>query len=365
MNEYFDKIEKIKKTVEEYRKLYLLNQSDVDLHKGIKYPFSELLNLSKDSDLIDFLYKNFKNQKLGIGFRKSNTNYFYNSFSDKNIENFNTYSFLENSIIHENREEGKLVYISNLKMESFSHHIDLDNLSISYFTDYIDDYIDEKIDKEIKNILKQIQNVKFPKDYMEQVVNNVCNILYNLDNSKKNAKKYDIKNYNLIIEKFTLALKNIVYSYFEYLNSHTKNKVKSINPNFISFFEVKRPETSFEISLSNRDSKLTKLSNMRQNLIDNNCIKEISNSTFVKIFDNTYDIAQRIDWVENKGLLFYFINKLIEKGIIINPKNKWKKVSMCFSLNGIYIDYIVMKHIKASKNKVKNKIIDEAIKKLI
>ncbi|MBS9773789.1 MAG: hypothetical protein KGV59_01350 [Tenacibaculum sp.] len=345
----------IEERLKNLRELFLLHKSDFNLTSVKEFPFSKLAKETKNNIFLEE---------------------HYNAFKKKNLYLMDIRSYFE---IYNNREKGELVCINKKYLRDNSHiytqhkyltqntdNINLykDLLEKYCFIDYLEDLFEKYISDETSVVLRQINNTKNPRSYIDTVVSNICNTLLNLNNLKKKSEEYDEKNYILIIEKMTIALKNLTYSYFEYLDQATKNKIKTINRHFISFFKTKTLEKSFESSLPNDYSKSLKLSSIRKNLINKGCIKEINNPYFVKIFDNTHEVIQRVNWIESKGLLFYFINKLIEKEIIINPKDKWKKVSMCFLWNGKYIDYIKMKHTPSSKNRIKNKMIDNIIEKL-
>ncbi len=340
----------IKKRLKDLRELFLLHKSDFNLTTIKKLPFLKLEEETKNNTFL---------------------NEHYNSFKKKNMYIMSIRICLE---IYNNREKGELVCIDRkylrdssyiyTKHKYFAQNTNDINLykhilEKYHFIDYLDNFFEEYINDETNTILRQINNVENPKTYINTILDNVCNILLNLNKLKEKSEEYDIKNYNLIIEKITIALKNLTYSYFEYLNQPTKNKIKTINPHFINFFENKDSEKSFEIHHSN----FFKLSEMRKSLIHKGYIEDINNNSFVKIFDDT-DILQRINWIGKKGLLVYFIKQLVDKKIVVKPKKLWKKTSICFLYKGKVIDYNKIKTSNPSKNLEEKRSIDAIIKKL-
>ncbi len=336
MNSENKTIDSVKKRISELRECYLANELYRRVKEEEMYPFSKLLNIIEEDDFLDSLYERFKENKLEV------------------------FGLRLNYEIYESREKDEFVYIDKKYVEKNSEKssaIFNPKFKVSSFSSYISNILDEDIHKEKNIILTRIYEVDSIGGYMDCMVSNLCNILKQLYKLKEQANQYDIKYYNLIIEKITLTLKDITYSYFDYFNSPTINSIKSINSNFTAFFENKTSEKSFKIS--NLD--LLKVSNIRKSLYKNKYIDEISNPLFVKIFDDK-EVFYRVNWIAEKNLLVYFIESLITNKIINNPKNKWKKVSSCFLWKGNYIKNSKIKHLKPSKNKLKTKIIDNIIR---
>lgn len=92
--------------------------------------------------------------------------------------------------------------------------------------------------------------------------------------------------------------------------------------------------------------------------------KETTFVTFKALFEGKH-LENKINWIDNKASLHYFIKSLISSGIIINPKNKhWEITSEFFFLKGEIIRQSELLNLKSTTDKIKIKRIDKFIRSL-
>jgi len=115
----------------------------------------------------------------------------------------------------------------------------------------------------------------------------------------------------------------------KYLNSTNRKKL-------LKWFIVKEPITSFVFKVPREDKwfeqkiKHTLIIGFGKNFIS----KETSFSAIKALFQGKY-LENKIDWIDNKSSLCYFIKSLVASNLIVNPKNKhWEITSEFFLLKG-------------------------------
>ena len=92
---------------------------------------------------------------------------------------------------------------------------------------------------------------------------------------------------------------------------------------------------------------------------------DTSYSSFKALFEGKY-LENKINWVDNKSSLIYFIKSLMSSKVIINPRNKhWEIVSEFFLINGESIEQTELLNQKTTRDKGKIELIDEVIGLLV
>lgn len=158
----------------------------------------------------------------------------------------------------------------------------------------------------------------------------------------------------LIINSIMNILGKICSSpYQSYLNNNNRKQLSiwfDVNEPIFSFTLKEHPEDKwFEQKF--RDLLISK---SEKGFISN----ETSFSTFKALFNGKY-LENKINWIDNKASLRYFIRSLISKEVIINPKNKhWEITSEFFFLRGENIKRSELLNKKSTTDKKKRRKID-------
>ncbi|WP_111308854.1 hypothetical protein [Confluentibacter sediminis] len=93
--------------------------------------------------------------------------------------------------------------------------------------------------------------------------------------------------------------------------------------------------------------------------------KGTSYKSFKALFTGKY-LEKKINWIDNKSSLIYFIKSLISQKVIIHPKNKhWEIVSEFFLIKGEQIAQNELLNQKETRDNAKRLKIDSIVDKLV
>lgn len=156
------------------------------------------------------------------------------------------------------------------------------------------------------------------------------------------------------------TLKDICYSDFQkYLDNENRNRLSkwhSINESIKSFTLKKLPENKWF-----QKRILTKITNGYENAFISDDTSFVS---FKALFEGKY-VENKVNWIDNKSSLCYFIKSLINSKLIVNPKNKhWQIVSEFFLFHGETIEPKDLLNQKVTSDKRKKEAIDNFINSL-
>lgn len=184
-------------------------------------------------------------------------------------------------------------------------------------------------------------------------LNQVVDFIYNY--YEMSLLKNDILT-NLIIGVFELFCKP---PYTNYLNNRNRKRLSK-------WYEVKEPIKSFTLKIMPEDKWFS-------NQYSSNNIRGFKNSlistdtsfnSFKALFDGKY-LENKINWIDKKSSLCYFIKQLIASKLIVNPRNKhWEIVAEFFLINGEPIKQSELLNQKVTTNKDKIRRIDSFIHSL-
>ena len=163
---------------------------------------------------------------------------------------------------------------------------------------------------------------------------------------------------NLYVEN---DLKRISNVYFDIITPVNQKKLKMIFPNLIDLLEHKQKFLSFKIH--DKQPRPTKVIETLFKSLKVNGLINVNTQLhlFSEVFENKQN-SIKVDWIDNKATLFYFINQLVEKEIIEKDFNIWKKVSYCISLRGKEIGNL--KNSRNTENNDKIMRVDRVISKV-
>ncbi len=166
--------------------------------------------------------------------------------------------------------------------------------------------------------------------YLNQIVSRLLVIQKDLRQIKR---KKDLEKYSginnlllLLLGSIKDVLKSIFISYHLELNNANRETLSK-------WFYLKKAITSFRFNKHPEDKRLEIL--YRKYLTERKFVSSLTNfNTFKCLFEGK-QLENKINWVDKKSSLYYFIKLLIEYDVVRNPKNKhWEITSEFFLLNG-------------------------------
>ncbi|WP_160140264.1 hypothetical protein [Chryseobacterium sp. c4a] len=206
-----------------------------------------------------------------------------------------------------------------------------------------------------------LQDQKEANFIVNQLVADLCEVLGKLNNQtvKVQTDKVVLNLVNLYVEN---DLKRISNTYFDVITPVNQKRVKKIFPNLVDLLEYKQKFLSFKIhSKQQRPTKV--IESLFKSLKGNGLINSSTQlHSFREVFEGKQNSA-KVDWVENKATLFYFITQLVENEIIERDYNIWKKVSYCITLNTREIDSL--KNSRATESQDKREKVDRVISRVL
>jgi hypothetical protein len=187
--------------------------------------------------------------------------------------------------------------------------------------------------------------------YLNQIVTKLLNIQKELrHNKRRDGLQF------AIIENFILLLlssiKNILESIFISYHLELNNKNRET---LSKWFYLKKAITSFRFNKYPEDKRLENL--YHKYFISSKFISPMSSfSTFKALFEGR-QLENKINWIDRKSSLYYFIKLLIDYNIIKNPRNKhWEITSEFFLLKGESLlprDFLNQKETQNKKSREK------------
>ncbi len=187
--------------------------------------------------------------------------------------------------------------------------------------------------------------------YLNQIVSRLLGVQKDLRQIKR---KKDLEKYRAINNLILLllgsikdVLKSIFISYHLELNN-TNREVLS------KWFYLKKAITSFRFNKHPEDKRLEIL--YRKYLTDWGFVSKLTNFNTFKCLFEAKQLENKINWIDKKSSLYYFIKLLIEYKVVRSPKNKhWEIASEFFLLNGEALlprDFLNQKETQNKKSRV-------------
>lgn len=166
--------------------------------------------------------------------------------------------------------------------------------------------------------------------YLNQIVSRLLVIQKDLRQIKRKKELEKYRGINnlllLLLGSIKEVLKSIFISYHLELNNTNRETLSK-------WFYLKKAITSFRFNKHPEDKRLEIL--YRKYLTDRKFVSILTNfDTFKSLFEGK-QLENKINWIDKKSSLYYFIKLLIEYDVVRNPKNKhWEITSEFFLLNG-------------------------------
>lgn len=192
-----------------------------------------------------------------------------------------------------------------------------------------------------------------------EYLNTIIDFLFEQLNSLKRIHNQEFQ-YRLMSNLIMTILTRICTSHY-HIHLSSKNRKK-----LSKWFHLKEPITSFILKKLPEDKWFENrgMNKMIYGFENKFISKNTSFSTFKALFEGK-TLENKINWIDNKASLYYFIKLLISSKIIINPKNKhWAITSEFFLLNGESLKQKDLLNQKATTNLDKKHIINEFINRL-
>lgn len=263
------------------------------------------------------------------------------------------------------------------KYKAFDLKIDVVNRSVSYsirvgyevvrYTKHFLYFLNKFLGSNFKDIetdfllYSSLQDQPDVNLIVNQLVTDLCEILGKLKTQpiKFQADKVALNLINLYVEN---DLKRISNVYFDLVTPVNQKRLKMIFPNLVDLLEHKQKFLSFKIHY--RQPRPTKVIETLFKSLKANGLINVNTQfhLFREIFENKQN-SIKVDWIDNKATLFYFINQLVEKEIIDKDFNIWKKVSYCISLRSREIGNL--KNSRNTENNDKIMRVDRVISKVL
>ena len=196
--------------------------------------------------------------------------------------------------------------------------------------------------------------------YLNQIVTRLLGIQKDL---RKVKRKKDLKLHKsieslilLLLNSIKDILKSIFIAYHLELNN-TNREVLS------KWFYLKKAITSFRFNKYPEEKRLEIL--YQKYLISGRFISPMANfNTFKSLFE-AKQLENKINWIDKKSSLYYFINLLIDNNVIKSPRNKhWEITSEFFLLNGESLLPRDFLNQKETQNKKSRDILESFVKAL-
>jgi len=173
-------------------------------------------------------------------------------------------------------------------------------------------------------------------------------------------EQYDLSQDNNII--IANSIRHLFYMICEsqfniFVNSSNRNKLSK-------WHTLKEPIKSFKSKIVYEDKWLeVQIFNPLKR--DGFLSEDTSFATFKTLFSGKY-LESKINWIDNKSSLIYFIKRLLSKNLVDNPKNKhWEIASEFFLIKGESIMQSELLNQKETTNKRKREAINKKIDNLV
>ncbi|GAA4954811.1 hypothetical protein GCM10023314_30620 [Algibacter agarivorans] len=187
--------------------------------------------------------------------------------------------------------------------------------------------------------------------YLNQIASRLLSVQADLRQIKR---KKDLKRYKsidslilLLLNSIKEILQSIFISYHLELNNSNREVLSK-------WFYLKKAIISFRFNTYPEDKRLEIL--YHKYLTDRGFISTLTNfNTFKSLFE-AKQLENKINWIDRKSSLYYFIKLLVKKKVVKNPKNKhWEITSEFFLLNGEALmprDFLNQKETQNKKSRV-------------
>jgi hypothetical protein len=195
--------------------------------------------------------------------------------------------------------------------------------------------------------------------YLNQIVTKLLMYQKELRHEKRKENfhiKYLENFFLLLLNSIRDTLKSIFISYHLELNNTNKELLSR-------WFYLRKSITSFQIKKYPEDKRFENL--FRKYLISNRFISHLTEfSTFKTLFEVRH-LENKINWVDRKSSLYYFIKLLILHNVIKSPKNKhWEITSEFFLLKGESLLPRDFLNQKETQNKQSRDVLEKFVKAL-
>lgn len=187
--------------------------------------------------------------------------------------------------------------------------------------------------------------------YLNQIVSRLLGIQKDLRLIKRKKAIKQHKPINSLILLLLNSIKDILKSIFISFHLELNNSNREA---LSKWFYLKKAITSFRFNKYPEDKRLERLYN--KYLKDNGFVSPLTNfATFKSLFE-AKQLENKINWIDRKSTLYYFIKLLIEYNVIESPKNKhWEITSEFFLLKGETLlprDFLNQKETQNKKNRL-------------
>lgn len=197
--------------------------------------------------------------------------------------------------------------------------------------------------------------------YLNQIVSRLLEIQKDLRQIKRKEAISRYMSINNLIHLLLNSVKEILKSIFisHHLELHNSNREV-----LSKWFYLKKAVVSFRLNKYPEDKRFERL--YRNYMLDNRFISQLTNfATFKSLFE-ARQLENKINWIDRKSTLYYFIKLLIQYKAIKNPKNRhWEVTCEFFLLNGEALLPKDFLNQKETLNKAKRKQLESFVKALI
>ena len=192
------------------------------------------------------------------------------------------------------------------------------------------------------------------EDKKTEYLNSIINFLFQTYKDSIDTEKLIT---SCIRQLFTKICQSHLNIYIDNNNRNRLSKWHSLKEPIKSFVLKKVPEDRW---FQNRVWYQMR-NNYKYELIS----RDTPYSSFKALFEGKY-LENKINWIDNKSSLIYFIKSLISSNVIDSPKNKhWEIVSEFFLINGESIEQPELLNQKTTRIKEKRELIDKVIGLLV
>ncbi|MDB0602201.1 hypothetical protein PL373_13785 [Tenacibaculum maritimum] len=202
------------------------------------------------------------------------------------------------------------------------------------------------------------------KENRIKYLNQVVSKLLEIQKSLRHTKRKQILERITSIESLFLLLLNSVKDILKSIFISCHLELNNTNREVLSkWFYLKKAVTSFRFNKYPEDKRLENL--YHKYFINERLISPLVKfSTFKSLFEGR-QLENKINWIDRKSSLYYFVKLLIESNIIKNPKNKhWEITSEFFLLKGESLLSRDFLNQKETQNKKTRKTIESFIQAL-
>ncbi|TWO34708.1 hypothetical protein E1J38_002290 [Seonamhaeicola sediminis] len=197
--------------------------------------------------------------------------------------------------------------------------------------------------------------------YLNQIVNRLLKTQKDLRQLKRKEILNKHKPIHIVIHLLINSVKEILQSIFIAYHLELNN---SNRETLSKWFYLKKAVVSFRLNKYPEDRRFERLYN--EKLIKKGFISQLTNfATFKSLFE-ARQLENKINWIDRKSTLYYFIKLLLQYNAIKNPKNRhWEVASEFFLLKGESLLPKDFLNQKETMNKVKRKHLESFVKALV